>query len=302
MSWEHALLALVMCSQAANGQLRVFMAEDGTEHAAPITGNTTIYMEPGSTQLVHIWCEFTGLDQRLYSYQAIIRWFAVPQGDATGTVSYVDDGLHPNGSGFVNASRSDFVFHELSLSWTAIESQAQDGFGPVAGLNHLSGVGIDVEGLYYLGEFMLESTLDACGQHQLDYVPMGQAPYGGIVLTEHGTFPPRTIDELQPLTIDFGPRPAFCGDSVINSNEMEECDDGNTVNGDGCSSACRIEYCGDGVVNNFTESCDDGNTNDGDGCTSDCIVVAPIPAVSTHGLAILAVVLMLCAGWTRRRA
>ncbi|WP_437974477.1 DUF4215 domain-containing protein [Sorangium sp. So ce295] len=28
--------------------------------------------------------------------------------------------------------------------------------------------------------------------------------------------------------------------------------------------------CGDGVVEPPREQCDDGNTDDGDGCTSDC--------------------------------
>jgi cysteine-rich repeat protein len=31
-----------------------------------------------------------------------------------------------------------------------------------------------------------------------------------------------------------------CGDNVVQS-AYEECDDGNTVSGDGCSSACRSE-------------------------------------------------------------
>ncbi|MBU0975699.1 DUF4215 domain-containing protein, partial [Patescibacteria group bacterium] len=52
-----------------------------------------------------------------------------------------------------------------------------------------------------------------------------------------------------------------------------ECDDGNTTNGDGCSSVCLIEteepYCGDGNIDQG-EQCDDGNTEDGDGCSSVC--------------------------------
>ena len=49
----------------------------------------------------------------------------------------------------------------------------------------------------------------------------------------------------------------------------EECDDGNTVSGDGCSATCHDEFCGDGEVTG-TEWCDDGNTADGDGCAADC--------------------------------
>lgn len=62
---------------------------------------------------------------------------------------------------------------------------------------------------------------------------------------------------------------AFCGDGQVNQLD-EECDDGNTASGDGCSSDCRFEYCGDGIKNNSNEECDDGNTESGDGCSSEC--------------------------------
>ncbi|MBK9263754.1 MAG: DUF4215 domain-containing protein [Polyangiaceae bacterium] len=67
---------------------------------------------------------------------------------------------------------------------------------------------------------------------------------------------------------------ANCGDSVVDYLQGEQCDDGNTTSGDGCSSACKIEAaatCGDGkldIVNN--EECDDGNTMGGDGCSASC--------------------------------
>ena len=34
----------------------------------------------------------------------------------------------------------------------------------------------------------------------------------------------------------------FCGDGKVNTSS-EQCDDGNTINGDGCSSSCRIDTC-----------------------------------------------------------
>ena len=63
----------------------------------------------------------------------------------------------------------------------------------------------------------------------------------------------------------------FCGDGVVLPEEGEECDDGNTLGGDGCSSdcTCEPEVCGDGI-RACTEFCDDGNTLDGDGCSSSC--------------------------------
>lgn len=80
-----------------------------------------------------------------------------------------------------------------------------------------------------------------------------------------------------------------CGDSAINAEE--DCDDGNTTAGDGCSATCSIEagytcvkapsacstvgannlteVCGDGAIVG-DEDCDDGNTTAGDGCGASC--------------------------------
>jgi cysteine-rich repeat protein len=60
-----------------------------------------------------------------------------------------------------------------------------------------------------------------------------------------------------------------CGDALLTPDE--QCDDGNTNNGDGCSSSCTIEsaVCGDGLVSPG-ERCDDKNTSSGDGCSADC--------------------------------
>jgi len=62
-----------------------------------------------------------------------------------------------------------------------------------------------------------------------------------------------------------------CGDGEI--TDSETCDDGNTEDGDGCSSDCLVEdgICGDGV-RNVGEDCDDGNTvDDGNGCDEICL-------------------------------
>lgn len=98
----------------------------------------------------------------------------------------------------------------------------------------------------------------------------------------------------------------FCGDSIV--TDPETCDDGNFVNGDGCSVVCSIEttdlclgvdvddgnecttdtcsvgvvihtdngfctevVCSDGLVSG-TEQCDDGDFNPGDGCDATCQV------------------------------
>ena len=59
-----------------------------------------------------------------------------------------------------------------------------------------------------------------------------------------------------------------CGDGFVGAGE--ECDDGNTAGGDGCSAACLDEVCGDGTLSAAAETCDDGGTVDGDGCSASC--------------------------------
>jgi fibro-slime domain-containing protein len=93
-----------------------------------------------------------------------------------------------------------------------------------------------------------------------------------------------------PITCDGGscmlPVPPGCGDGINNQGGIEQCDDGNTLAGDGCNGACKVEpgwtcppagactriyRCGNGVIEPG-EVCDDGNTVDGDGCNSTCTV------------------------------
>lgn len=106
---------------------------------------------------------------------------------------------------------------------------------------------------------------------------------------------------LAGLTILATPAAALvCGDSE--PDPSEECDDGNTVSGDGCSATCTVEagfdcseavagiivlppdpsippvpsqclaaICGDSIESTG-ETCDDGNSVSGDGCSSTCSV------------------------------
>lgn len=81
----------------------------------------------------------------------------------------------------------------------------------------------------------------------------------------------------------YEPTLNFCGDGLL--NWFNECDDGNTKSGDGCSSICTIETgfgcvgepsvcscmaCGDGLVCSGIEQCDDGGVLGDDGCDNSC--------------------------------
>ena len=96
-----------------------------------------------------------------------------------------------------------------------------------------------------------------------------------------------------------------CGSGTRPFVSSKQCDDGNTINGDGCSSSCKIECgykctggssehadsctaraCGDKRLGG-TEQCDDGNGINGDGCSSICSTESGFTClhydVSTHG-------------------
>lgn len=81
---------------------------------------------------------------------------------------------------------------------------------------------------------------------------------------------------------------AVCGNHIVEAGE--QCDDGNTVSGDGCSSTCQNEtpaVCGNGMVE-AGEQCDDGNTTSGDGCSSTCQMEGTAPANDSCANAIAA--------------
>jgi fibro-slime domain-containing protein len=86
------------------------------------------------------------------------------------------------------------------------------------------------------------------------------------------------------LALVDAPAAPSCGDGTLDPNE--QCDDGNTTAGDGCSANCLVVeqgytcptpgaacapavICGDGRQNGG-EQCDDGNATGGDGCSATC--------------------------------
>ena len=89
-----------------------------------------------------------------------------------------------------------------------------------------------------------------------------------------------------------------CGDGV--AVLAEECDDGDTLSGNGCDEDCLVEWgfycdldalpsrcfsvCGDGFKST-EEGCDDGNDENGDGCDTNCEVETPVTfdcAIANH--------------------
>lgn len=80
-----------------------------------------------------------------------------------------------------------------------------------------------------------------------------------------------------------------CGNGSEESDE--QCDDGNSLSGDGCSRACQLEVEGGPICGNSQkeswEQCDDGNNDNGDTCTNLCQNKTPDTGPVTALLAIL---------------
>ena len=71
----------------------------------------------------------------------------------------------------------------------------------------------------------------------------------------------------RPVTAAARPVPSRARAATASQSPFEQCDDGNTVSGDGCDSNCTITGCGNGLTSR-TEQCDDGASNGSDNCCS----------------------------------
>jgi len=91
----------------------------------------------------------------------------------------------------------------------------------------------------------------------------------GVLLASCRSGFDQPADAVDASTSDSDADQGLCGNGVL--DEGEQCDDGNDVDEDSCTSRCALARCGDGVVRAVVEQCDDGNTSFTDGCTNSCI-------------------------------
>lgn len=119
----------------------------------------------------------------------------------------------------------------------------------------------------------LDCTLPACGDGKLNgqFIPSGAL---GPEQCDTGTAVSDQSDCTAACQINR------CGDGhvdVLGPDHLEGCDDGSggiPQDSPTCDADCTLAACGDGRVNTVAgEQCDDGNTVDGDGCDS-CRVAA----------------------------
>ncbi len=85
-----------------------------------------------------------------------------------------------------------------------------------------------------------------------------------------------TTSSMTFRTYTPAPLPPVCGDGIANYQNGEQCDDGNTVSGDGCSSLCLYEI--PVVTGTRNASCADGLHNQGEeniDCGGPCLTPCP---------------------------
>ena len=81
---------------------------------------------------------------------------------------------------------------------------------------------------------------------------------------------PITLTVLNPtISVLEQPPGTMCGNSILEVGE--QCDNGaNNADTKACTLACANNACGDGKMYIGVEQCDDGNIQNGDGCSSTC--------------------------------
>ncbi len=165
-----------------------------------------------------------------------------------------------------------------------------------------------ISGLHYVRLAICVGVLAACGAEQGggDRVGDGHGASGGIggtsasnggrtgngeggavVILSLGGAPPKSSCDSDNPPPECPVAKPGCGDGKINA-AGEDCDDHNSLSGDGCSGICKVEpyhhcptpgqpcisdvVCGDGQLGPG-EACDDKNTTSGDGCAANCGLV-----------------------------
>ena len=125
-----------------------------------------------------------------------------------------------------------------------------------------------------LGVSLLAVLATACGDDGGSNNPPGSCGDGSITGSEQCDDGNTTNGDGCSAQCQSESGGGVCGDMTVDVNKGETCDDGNTTPGDGCSSTCQMETpanCGNGALNG-TEACDDGDTMGGDGCSATCTV------------------------------
>lgn len=196
---------------AALGNVRLFMSADGEQAIQPLTGNTSVSLQAGTSKKIIVWIQDTTGSESFNGYQVIIPWNATIVSGA-GTVRYVD--IAPTGSAgntvLVNTTRPDWVFAGVSFNPTFYQEVVNNRFGFIHNLAFGVGTNIGALGIRYVGEFSIEALAGTCGEFELPF-RLSPPPATQMFLPMGGTF---TVNEFQKLRIGIGPQNDDCADAT----------------------------------------------------------------------------------------
>jgi cysteine-rich repeat protein len=98
-----------------------------------------------------------------------------------------------------------------------------------------------------------EAVTPVCGNGTVE---AGETCDDGNTVTEKCAYGQTSCLVCNAVCQEVAGETSYCGDYITDTGNGEQCDDGGTVNGDGCDSTCQIEaICGNGIVEG-DEQCD----------------------------------------------
>ncbi len=181
----------------------------------------------------------------------------------------------------------------LNTGTTICASQCGDGL--VRGAEQCD-LGMPITGPEAEAKGCVECQLKpVCGNNRLEFPEQCEPPSAGSCdancMLPVGQCGNGTLESPEVCDGLSGPQPCLtncqqskCGDTYVDTNNNEECDDGNTVDTDMCTGQCQKPKCGDAIVTELlSEVCDDGINNGAYGsCSFDCRFRAPYCGDGIH--------------------
>jgi len=228
-------------------------------------------------------------------------------------VAVSPDGKHVYVAGQLENAVAVFARNASTGQLTFVEAE-RDGVAGVDGLLGPTGVSVGADGAHVYVTGQAENALAVFNRDattgQITFVEVERDGVAGVDGLQGAAAVTTSADALHVYTaaaLDSALtvlRVIRCGDTF--NDNPEECDDGNTNNGDGCDANCTLPRCGNHIVD-AGEICDDGGicvggsnngsacvastecpggtcrNADGDGCDSNCTPTACGNGVVTAG-------------------
>jgi len=155
--------------------------------------------------------------------------------NAAGTATLLDLATSPGAKGSLTGATDEDFYRIVTTGPTLMRVETQDGIG---------GCAFDTRVEIQRADSTVLVSDDNDGIGNCGY--LGAWTDSQVMDVPAGTYYVRVRSNTSTPTIDryavrITSAPVVCGDTFIQLSNNEECDDGNTANGDGCSASCVLE-------------------------------------------------------------